>query len=61
MSADVVVSLALIPEDNQIRVAWAADVAVGGVVASVGSRLIESTTKTKVREIVEGIKRKLEK
>lgn len=28
--------------------------------ASVGSRLMESTTKSKVKEIVEGLKRELE-
>jgi uncharacterized protein len=61
LSADVAISLALTAEGNETRVAWSADVAVGGVAASVGSRLIESTTKTKVREIVQGIKRKLEK
>jgi carbon monoxide dehydrogenase subunit G len=32
----------------------------GGLVASVGSRLMESTTKSKVREIVENIKTALE-
>jgi carbon monoxide dehydrogenase subunit G len=61
LSADVAISLALNTEAGKTKVAWSADVAIGGVAASVGSRLIESTTKTKVKEIVQGIKSKLEK
>ncbi|MEM3031851.1 MAG: carbon monoxide dehydrogenase subunit G [Nitrososphaerota archaeon] len=60
-TADLNITLNFIPADGGTDVAWAADLLVGGLVASVGSRLMESTTKTKVREIVEGIKRELEK
>jgi carbon monoxide dehydrogenase subunit G len=61
LSVDILISLALNAEADKTKVAWFADVAIGGVAASVGSRLIESTTKTKVKEIVQGIKSKLEK
>ncbi|GBC69782.1 hypothetical protein HRbin01_01486 [archaeon HR01] len=60
-TADLNISLNFNPADGGTEVAWVADLVVGGLVASVGSRLMESTTKTKVREIVEGIKRELEK
>ncbi|MCS7109879.1 MAG: carbon monoxide dehydrogenase subunit G, partial [Candidatus Caldarchaeum sp.] len=59
-TADLVLNLKLLPADGGTEVAWDADVVVGGMVASVGSRLMESTTKSKVREIVEGLKRELE-
>ncbi len=60
-TADLNISLHFTPADGGTDVAWSADLIVGGLVASVGSRLMESTTKTKVREIVEGLKRELEK
>jgi len=60
-TADLNISLNFTPADGGTDVAWSADLIVGGLVASVGSRLMESTTKTKVREIVEGLKRELEK
>ncbi|MCS7137493.1 MAG: carbon monoxide dehydrogenase subunit G, partial [Candidatus Caldarchaeum sp.] len=59
-TADLVLNINLNQVDGGTEVAWDADVVVGGMVASVGSRLIESTTKTKVKEIVEGLKRELE-
>ncbi len=61
LSADVAISLALNTEAEKTKVTWSADVAITGVAASVGSRLIESTTKVKVKGIVQGIKIKLEK
>jgi carbon monoxide dehydrogenase subunit G len=59
-TADLTISLNLNPVQNGTEVAWDADILVGGLVASVGSRLMESTTKSKVREIVENIKTALE-
>lgn len=59
-TADLVLNIKLTPADGGTEVAWEADVVVGGLVASVGSRLMESTTKSKVKEIVEGLKRELE-
>lgn len=59
-TADLTLNLSLNPVDKGTEVAWDADIAVGGLVASVGSRLMESTTKSKVREIVENIKTALE-
>ncbi|MCS7094637.1 MAG: carbon monoxide dehydrogenase subunit G [Thaumarchaeota archaeon] len=43
------------------RVKWAADLSVGGLVASVGGRLIESVTKDKVTEIINNLKKLVEK
>ncbi|MCS6769625.1 MAG: carbon monoxide dehydrogenase subunit G [Candidatus Caldarchaeum sp.] len=60
-TADLNLLLQLNPSDGGTEISWSADILVGGLVASVGSRLMESTTKTKVREIVEGLKRELEK
>jgi len=59
-TADLTLNLSLNPVDKGTEVAWDADILVGGLVASVGSRLMESTTKSKVREIVENIKTALE-
>lgn len=59
-TADLTLNLTLNQADGGTEVVWDADIVVGGLVASVGSRLLESTTKTKVREIVEGLKRELE-
>ncbi|MEM0349677.1 MAG: carbon monoxide dehydrogenase subunit G [Candidatus Caldarchaeum sp.] len=59
-TADLTLNLNLNTVDGGTEVAWDADVAVGGLVASVGSRLMESTTKSKIKEIVEGLKRELE-
>jgi carbon monoxide dehydrogenase subunit G len=59
-TADLTISLNLNPVQNGTEVAWDADILVGGLVASVGSRLMESTTKSKIREIVENIKTALE-
>ncbi|MEM2237918.1 MAG: carbon monoxide dehydrogenase subunit G [Candidatus Caldarchaeum sp.] len=59
-TADLTLMLELNPSDGGTEISWSADILVGGLVASVGSRLMESTTRTKVREIVEGLKRELE-
>ncbi|MEM4409526.1 MAG: carbon monoxide dehydrogenase subunit G [Candidatus Caldarchaeum sp.] len=59
-TADLTLMLQLNPSDRGTEISWSADILVGGLVASVGSRLMESTTKTKVRDIVEGLKRELE-
>jgi len=59
-TADLTLNLSLNQADKGTEVAWDADILVGGLVASVGSRLMESTTKSKVREIVENIKTALE-
>lgn len=58
-TADLAITLRLAPEDGKTLVSWAADLTVGGLVASVGSRLLQSTTETKIREIVEGIRREV--
>jgi len=59
-TADLTLALQLTPANGGTEVSWSADLMVGGLVASVGSRLLESTTKNKVKEIVDGLKRELE-
>ena len=59
-TADLVINLNLQPSDGKTLVSWSADLNVGGLVASVGARLLESTTKKKVKEIVEGIQKVIE-
>ncbi len=59
-TADLSLSLQLNPADGGTEIEWSADVFVGGLVASVGSRLMESVAKSKVKEVVEGLKRELE-
>ncbi|MEM1942921.1 MAG: carbon monoxide dehydrogenase subunit G [Candidatus Caldarchaeum sp.] len=60
-TADLSLQLQLNPVAEGTEVSWSADLIVGGLVASVGSRLMESTTKAKVKELVEGLKKELEK
>ena len=61
-AAELVIELHLHPIENNGRtlVKWNANLQVKGVVVSIGERLLESTTKSKVKEIVEGIHRLLE-
>jgi len=58
-SADLMIALRLEPKDGETLVSWSADLVVGGLVASVGARLLQSTTERKIREIVEGIRREV--
>lgn len=58
-SADLTIALRLEPQGAGTLVSWSADLVVGGLVVSVGSRLLESTTEKKIREIVEGIRREV--
>jgi Uncharacterized conserved protein len=45
--------------ENSTLIKWSADVQLGGLIASVGSRLIDSTAKKYIEKLVEGIKGKL--
>jgi carbon monoxide dehydrogenase subunit G len=60
LAADISITLNLTEEGDSTNVRWTADVIITGVAASIGSRLIESTTKSKVNEMILGIKSKLE-
>ncbi|MEM0075381.1 MAG: carbon monoxide dehydrogenase subunit G [Conexivisphaerales archaeon] len=60
-TADLSIMLNLSTSDGKTLVNWSADLNVAGTVMSVGSRFIEPTTKSKVIEIVQGIKREVEK
>lgn len=49
------------PSERGSRVKWAADLTVGGLAASVGGRLIESVTKEKVTEIIDNLRKIVER
>jgi carbon monoxide dehydrogenase subunit G len=49
------------PSSTGSKVDWAADLTVGGLVASVGGRLIESVTKDKITQIIENLRKIVEK
>jgi carbon monoxide dehydrogenase subunit G len=49
------------PSSTGSKVDWAADLTVGGLVASVGGRLIESVTKDKITEVIENLRKIVEK
>jgi len=59
-TADLTINLNLQPSNGKTIVNWSADLTVGGLVASIGARMLESTTRTKVKEIVEGIQKVIE-
>jgi carbon monoxide dehydrogenase subunit G len=45
--------------ENSTLIKWFIDSQVGGLIASIGSRLIDSTAKKYLERIIEGIKREL--
>jgi len=45
--------------ENSTLIKWFIDAQVGGLIASIGSRLIDSTAKKYLERIIEGIKREL--
>jgi carbon monoxide dehydrogenase subunit G len=49
------------PSSTGSKVDWAADLTVGGLVASVGGRLIENVTKDKITEVIENLRKIVEK
>ncbi|MCS7142792.1 MAG: carbon monoxide dehydrogenase subunit G [Aigarchaeota archaeon] len=59
-TVDLKIDLNLSKTDSGSVVKWDADVTVGGLVASIGSRLIESVTKDKVTEIITKLKKVIE-
>ena len=59
-TADLTINLNLTPSNGKTRIDWSADLNVGGLVASVGARLLESVTRDKIKEIVEGIQKVIE-
>jgi carbon monoxide dehydrogenase subunit G len=46
-------------DENSTLIKWFIDAQVGGLIASIGSRLIDSTAKKYLERIIEGIKREL--
>jgi|BEDMetMinimDraft_2_1075160.scaffolds.fasta_scaffold00299_9 carbon monoxide dehydrogenase subunit G len=60
-NADLTIMLNLLQQNSSTLVKWSADLNVVGTVVSVGSRFIEPVTRSKVKEIVEGIKKEFAK
>jgi carbon monoxide dehydrogenase subunit G len=58
-SADLAILLNLSAEGKGTHVAWSADLNVAGTAVGLGARFIEPVTRSKVKEIVEGIRREL--
>jgi carbon monoxide dehydrogenase subunit G len=56
-NANLAIDLSLDDLGERTRVRWSADLNVVGTVVSVGARFIEPVTRSKVKEIVEGIQR----
>jgi carbon monoxide dehydrogenase subunit G len=59
--ASIIINLCLEPLSDSTRIRWDADVSITGLIANVGTKIIHDTTKRKVTEIVEGIRRTLSK
>lgn len=60
-NVDLKIDLDIKGEGSSSTVNWAADLNVGGLVASVGGRLIEGVTRDKVNEIITNFKKVIEK
>ncbi len=56
-TSDLTIDLELSPQDGNTLVKWAADLEVTGTAASMGMRFIEPVTRSKVREIVDGVRK----
>lgn len=59
-TVDLKIDLNLAEKDTGSNISWVADLTVGGLVASIGARLIESVTKEKVNEIITKLKKVIE-
>jgi carbon monoxide dehydrogenase subunit G len=46
-------------DENTTKVKWFIDAQLGGLIASIGSRLLGSTAEKYLEKIIEGIKNKL--
>jgi Uncharacterized conserved protein len=46
-------------KENGTLIKWFADVQIGGLLASVGSRLIDNAAQRYIQNVVDGIKSKL--
>lgn len=53
-------SFALEDSGSGTRVGWAADVVISGVMAGLGSKLLESTSSKMVTQVIENLKTKLD-
>lgn len=60
-SVEIQTSFSLTDSGSGTKVAWVADVSIGGVMAGLGSKLLDSTSSKLVTQVVENIRTKLDK
>ena len=60
-SVEIQTSFSLTDSESGTRLAWIADVSIGGVMAGLGSKLLDSTSSKLVTQVVENIRTKLDK
>lgn len=59
-AVDATATMRLVPNgDDETTVDWAADVKIGGVIASIGARLIEGTAKKMIAQTFECVRESL--
>jgi carbon monoxide dehydrogenase subunit G len=58
-SVEIQTGFALDEAGSGTKVGWAADVTVGGIMAGLGSKLLDSTSSKMVEQVVENMKSKL--
>jgi carbon monoxide dehydrogenase subunit G len=58
-TVDIQTGFTLEEADSGTKVDWAADVAVGGIMAGLGSRLLDTTSAKMVEQVVENLKKHL--
>jgi len=59
-TVEIQTSFTLADSGSGTKLAWAADVTIGGVMAGLGSKLIDSTSSKMVTQVIENIRRKLD-
>ena len=55
-TVDLSITLHVVASDGGSKVDWVADLSVGGLVAGIGGRIMDSFAKQKIDQIVEGLK-----
>lgn len=58
-TVEIQTSFSLTDSGTGTKVVWSADVAISGVMAGLGSRLLESTSSKMVTQVIENLKKKL--
>jgi len=58
-TVEIQTSFSLNDSGSGTKVAWVAEVSIGGVMAGLGSRLLDSTSSKMVTQVIENIRMKL--